>query len=379
MRWPAVETVPLTISAQGFADTTSSIALSDMAFSLNGPFGSQSPIRVVLERGPQTARISAAAVAPLNLPRDFGSSSPATIRPGAADIPITISSSNSDVLGVDTPQVLFKAGSSSADVVFRPLATGPASLLLSAPPGYVNDPKQSQLDFNVVGAALNAPQAITLGRDLQTSLGVNPEVAFSGPTILTVVSSDPSSVLVSDSATSPGRAQITLTAQPNQQLPSYYIQSLKDNGSATVTISADGYQSSSTTVTMVPAAAVFANSTDTLDVFTGALQHLEVELSPLDPNTLKPSQFNFQPPRPGANIQVSITSSDNRILSPLVSSIQMPVQGPTFVDVRPLAVGTAILSLSTLPGEPAAASGRQIVFNVQTPHVSIPSFTRPGI
>jgi hypothetical protein len=130
---------------------------------------------------------------------------------------------------------------------------------------------------------------------------------------------------------------------------------------------------------MVPAAGVFANSTDTLDVFTGALQHLEVELSPLDPNTLKPSQFNFQPPRPGANIQVSITSSDNRILSPLVSSIQMPVQGPTFVDVRPLAVGTAILSLSTLPGEPAAASGRQIVFNVQTPHVSIPSFTRPGI
>jgi hypothetical protein len=180
-----------------------------------------------------------------------------------------------------------------------------------------------------------------------------------------VTSSDPSRLLVSADANTPGQPSITVAASPNQQ-PSVYIQALAATGTATVTVSGDGYEPAMQSVQLVPSAAVF-QSAQTQNVTVGsAAQRLSVVIVTLDASS-QPSQFYQQTtPRAGANLSVSVTSSDPKVLSVATPSLQFSVAQPSpAAQVQPLSAGTAILSLGLLPGGVAPVSGNQIVFNVK--------------
>ena len=71
-------------------------------------------------------------------------------------------------------------------------------------------------------------------------------------------------------------------------------------------------------------------------------------------------------PRAGANLSVSVTSSDPKVLSVVTPSLLFTVGQPAIsAQVQPVSAGTAILSLGLLPGGVAPATGTQIVFNVK--------------
>lgn len=279
---------------------------------------------------------------------------------------VNVNSSDPNTINVTTPQLVFKGGVSFADAIFQPLQPGTANLRLEVPSGYLVDPAQGQLAINAAPARLTLSYGtVQLGRDLQTSIAVSSEDRFSQGASLTVTSSDPSRLLVSTDANTRGQASITLTASPNAQ-PNIILQSLADNGIVTVTASADGYQSATQSVQLVPSAAVFqATQTQNLALNSGA-QRLLVLLVPLDPNSLSPQFFSSSAPRAGAILSVPLTSSDPKVLTVATPSIQFSAAQPSpMVQVQPVSAGTAIVSLGLLPGGVAPASGSQLVFNVK--------------
>src|SRR5260370_18541872 len=215
-----------------------------------------------------------------------------TIRPGVPDIAVAVFSSDPGIVAIDRPQVLFTAGSSSATFAYRPVAVGQATLPLSPPDGYLPHPTQGSLTLTVRAAklAIQLFSPSQIGRDLQVGAGVGAEVSIQQPTLVTVVSSDPSHLLVSSDANTAGQASITLTAGQVQQQQQIYLPSLSDNGSATVTASADGYQSASLNVTLTPSAAIFQSSSTSQTIYTNSgVQQPQVSVVPLDPVTLRPT------------------------------------------------------------------------------------------
>jgi hypothetical protein len=362
--------VPLTITAPGYMDTTMKISLTDTFFYFEDNFNIDQTVHAVIQNGPQIIRIHATPGPTPN--GTFQSQS--TIRPGV-NVSVTVNSSDSTIVRVDTDHVIFQGGTSSQDVVYQPLSPGLATLSLSLPPGYLSHPTQGQVIVNAQGAKLTLNLPSQIGRDLQSGGSVSAEDNFKQQTAVTITSSDPSRLLLSSSATAPGQATLSISATAGQ--PQIFVQSLADSGTITVTASANGYQNGTFNITLVPAAAVFQTASTQQTIYTNsAVQRLPVALAPLDPATLRPQ--TPQIPRLGANLSISVTSSDPKVLAVNTPTLQFPVdpqQQQQTALVQPAGVGTAILSLGPLPGGVMPASGSQIVFTVAEPDLFIPNFS----
>jgi hypothetical protein len=370
-------TVPLKVSAPGYGDSTITVGLSDLAFSfaLVGGLPPNSATRVVVQNGPQPYTISFRAVP---IPQ-FASSTnfQLSIRPGAPNIVLNVRTSDSGTLAVDNPQVIVKPGATTASVTARPVSPGPAVLTLDAPDGYVADAAARNLSVSVEGARLSLGQPnFIIGRDLQIAAAIDSEVRIQQPISVTLTSSDPSRLLLSTDPKAPGQPSLSVSAQsfPGTQI---WLQSLAESGGATVTAAADGYQPAVVNVTLVPSAAVFSFTSGKQTLFTNTgVENLTVSLSNLDPATLNPSgSFNNPSARPGANLTAAVTTSDQNVIAPSVSVLNFadnPVQN---FQVRPVGLGTAVLSIGRLPGGTAAATGAQIAYTVAEPDLFILDIT----
>ncbi|HXS93824.1 MAG TPA: hypothetical protein VN736_04410 [Candidatus Limnocylindrales bacterium] len=367
--------VPISVAASGYAPGTLNIALADLSFAFNY-FGST---QVLLQSGAQTANVVPVIVIPRNPPVGYGLYQP-VIRPGAS-IPVSVTSSDAGTIGVDTPQLVFSGGSSQVAAKFHAVQTGAATLTLGVPSGYSSPASTGQIALTVAGAQLGfaGVSSALVGRDLQTSLTISSQ-GFP-PNAITVTSSDPSHLLLSTDGVAPGQGSITVTPAASG-FAGVYLQGLADSGTSTVTVSAPSYVSASLTVTHTSSAAVFSNvnSTNTqLSMQTNTpVQPLTVNLSPLDPATLQPR--GTQLPRPGANLSVTLTSSNPAVLAvstPAIAFLQPdPAKPVTFTaSVQPLSAGTAVLTLGPLANGGTPASGGAVVVNVTEPNLSIPFFT----
>ncbi len=354
--------IPVMMTAPGFQDGSFKVTLTDTDFvfynSINGP--GQIPLRSVLQAGPQTRQIYA-SIPQASTIFGINTSGQATIRPGAQDIVLDVTTTDSGTVAVDAPRVVFKAGSNSASFTFRPVQPGSATLGLSVPAGYVTDPSASQLPITVQAARLSFnASAQTLGRDLQAGVSFSSEVPFLQATPITVTSSDPSRLLVSADTKTPGQGSITLTPGVNQVFGGVNLQALGSDGTVSVAISADGYQSASFPVTLAPSAAVFNISGPQNVLTTAAPQQLGVGLATLDPVTLiGPCCYAGASIRPGAMLSTTVTSSDPTVLVSDTSSISFSNTdggNVTTIKVRPVSAGTAILSRP--PGRPTCCIHR---------------------
>jgi hypothetical protein len=358
--------VPVKVSAPGWTAANINIALSDTVFSISQAQYSGSPLRAVLQRGEQKLAV-VTAVAPRSDLSGYSSYWNPVIRPGAAPITVTVNVSNSSVVAVDNPKVVFAPLSSTVEFAYRPVKTGTATLSLAVPAAYRADPSYSKLTINVEAAKLSFANSLTyLGRNLQNGVLINSEDQFAKGTTLTVSSSDSSRLLVSTDAAVVGKGSVTVTAKPNA-MPLVILQSLGDSGTATVTVSASGYQPATLTLRLAPSAAVFSTYSSTFNLKTTSdVQTLEVKLSALDPVTLQPTCCN-DGPRAGTDFSVTVRSSDTKVLKVNKSSVQFLSSTLPQIQVQPAGAGTAILSLGVLPGGTAPATYGAILFNITKP------------
>jgi hypothetical protein len=364
--------VTIAVTASGYADGTINITLADTTFA----FSNYLPGQTILQSGPKSLTVYPMVVLPNGLSQ--GSPYGTMIRPGAAPITVTVASSDPSTVSVDNPQIVFNAGASSASFMYRPLQVGQATLSLTVPPGYAQPGAGGQLTITVTASSLNfAASGVQLGRDLQSGLNIGATEGFHQPTTLTVTSGDPSRLLLSADGKSPGAGSVTITAPANGG-GFVYMQALSDNGTVNVSVSSDGYHPGTLPIALVPSAAVFSGGSSQLNLLTNAgQQQLTVGLVELDPVSLQP---RFQlPPRPGANLSVTLTSSDAKVIAVDTPSVQFNAANPSSPQsvtamVRPVGVGTAVLSLGLLPGGGTPASGGQLLVNVTEPALSIPAF-----
>src|SRR5262249_3038668 len=139
------------------------------------------------------------------------------------------------------------------NVALKPVGEGTVTISADAPPGYTG---QQSLSFTMKVSKpplpMNVPFAnVTIGRNLQAATTVYQ--SSSGSLNVTITSSDPSKVLLSTDPKAAGQASISTTINPYVQWP-IYIQGLADSGTASLVMSAPGYNTQSFTVTLAPAA-----------------------------------------------------------------------------------------------------------------------------
>jgi hypothetical protein len=187
------------------------------------------------------------------------------VRPGAPG-PVTATfTSNAPAVGtlVDTagvaatrtaqvPVGLYYTPTSvaSGGVGFRPLTTGSADVSVTVP-GYIVMPAATRT-VNVVqpGVTLNG-FGVAVGSGLQLNASGSLGASNHGGVTLTLTSSDPSILLLSPDAVTPGTASINIPIANGSQFFGYYVQGVEgQTGTATITGTASGFSNGSVNETV---------------------------------------------------------------------------------------------------------------------------------
>ena len=248
-------------------------------------------------------------------------------------------------------------GSGELGFTVQSVGGGTAAVSFDVPAPYV---APASIAVTVQGGQLGlyAPYS-AIGKNLQSSLQLNAAAGVS----VTVTSSDPSRLLVSASAATPGQASATVTQNV------VYAQALGDSGSVTVTASAPGYQTATAQVSLAPAAAVFvAANLGTLTTLSPPVS-LQVQLVSYASGTA--SYYPQQTLRPGAALlAVPVNLSDATVgtvsPAPLVFNPGDCIKSLTF---QPTGAGTELMSLGVPAGLVDPLSAREQLLTVIAPRL----------
>ena len=120
-------------------------------------------------------------------------------------------------------------------------------------PASFSTPAQSanSLTATVRPSGLVVPN-VSVGKNLETDVSIRLNGVPQSSVSVTISSNDPSRLLFSQTATSPGLAQITLSIPARTIGTDFFAQGLDSSGTATYTVSAAGYGSATGTVTLAP-------------------------------------------------------------------------------------------------------------------------------
>src|SRR5262249_2096828 len=152
-------TVPIRITAPGFAESTVNVTLGDTSFLFDSVV---TPLSLVAG-GSQTVRIVPGLI------RGSVGLSQLVIRPGAPDIVVGLTSSDPDTVSVTPSQVIFKGGDASVSATIEARRAGEASVSLAPPPGFGAYPRQGlPVTVKLLPLSVFFSSAGLLGRDFQS-------------------------------------------------------------------------------------------------------------------------------------------------------------------------------------------------------------------
>jgi hypothetical protein len=178
---------------------------------------------------------------------------------------VAVISSNTGVGKISSSPLVFAAGDVYHTTTFQPLTAGTSNLSIGTQPGAFSTPTQ----YVTGTATVTAPQitvggAIT-GAGLYIGLpGPNLGATPPSPISVTITSNNPSALLISTDPTQVGTAQIVLPNVTSSGLPTLYLQGqplgINTSATSTLSVSAPGYQTGSSTITVYPAGFVFGSN-----------------------------------------------------------------------------------------------------------------------
>jgi hypothetical protein len=216
---------------------------------------------------------------------------------------------------------------------------------------------------------------LTIGENLEvggTALLGRP--APPGGVALTMISSDPSLLLLSTGLTSPGSKSITITVPEGGRSVSYCLQALANSGTAMYTVSATGYLGRTGKVNLAPSGVflgVFGppdeaeyfrqESADVPHGFVLGLSGrrsmpLTVYTTQLHPINHRGADVTVQPLRAGLSLQVTLKNSDPAI-GTLAPSVTIPGgSGEAVAEFTALEAGSTVVSVATPEGYTTAGN-----------------------
>jgi len=302
------------------------------------------------------------------------------IRTGAS-VSITVTSSDTTIGTIVTSPVTMNADTNTTTVLFHPVASGTANLLIATPTGFTTP---TGAGSNSIAATVNAPNlsinvSTNLGQNLQVdgesvSLGAAPP----GNETLTVTSNSPN-VLIANTPAGPFSQSITLAlSQGSFSVPGFSMQGLAGTGTAQLTASAAGYNSGTATINLTPSAIEWLSGNFNTTTFTPN-STLTLASYQLNPSTLTAQAS--QNIRTGSTVSVTVTSSAPTVGTILNSPITISADTNTAtVGFHPLTAGTANLVIATPTGftTPSGAGSNTITATVSAPNLNINVSTNLG-
>jgi hypothetical protein len=218
-------------------------------------------------------------------------------------------------------------------------------------------------------------QAVVTGYDLQTSVYYDLPVTPNAPTTVTITSNDPTVAIISSDNTTVGQATLTLTNVTSTNIGYLYVQGLKV-GTTTFSISAPGYTTGTTTVTVDHTGFIYYYDQGNIsETDYGGPQSATLSVTPLNADLSSYGYYPYWTINPGsAAISVPVTSSNTAVgtvNSPVVFHAGDSTDSFTFT---PVGVGTTNLTLGTPPAGFSVPTGsQQITATVTTPVIMAPS------
>jgi 6-phosphogluconolactonase (cycloisomerase 2 family) len=310
------------------------------------------------------------------------------LRPGASTA--TVGLTNTDTpAGVGTlgaSSLTFNAGDTSHQTTFQPVSAGSAVIGFSSTlAGYSTPSSNTTTTFTVTApnSSLVLCNIYPITGTGSGSIGYNSACASSislavaaptGGRTITLTSSDPTKLLLSNSATTLGSASITLTvAAGSTSAPQFYAQALVSTGTATITESVSGYNPTAATVNFVPSGFILQGGTTTT-TYSGT-SPVYVYFAQLDPTTLSYAGQTLIL-RPGlSSITVGLTNTDTPAgVGTLASNSLVFNPGDTMhqTTFQPAVAGTAVIGFSSTPaGYAKPSNDNTTTFTVTAPNSSL--------
>jgi hypothetical protein len=327
--------VPITASGPGLTTVKSVIPIQAMGLGLSGYNGSsiavnvQSPVSLNLN--PEA--ISASGTVSGNM----------TLRPGLPSIPVTINSSNPSVATVTNSPIL-NSLTNTSPFSLQPLSPGQTTLTVSVPPGYRNAPPGSGRTLQVtVNPTSFQMSDITIGEDLEvvSTLNLtNGGFSIAADVDVTLVSANPSALLLSAIASAPGASTLTVHfVRGSSTYANVYFQALEQTGKFSVAISAPGYTSTAANVTVVPTGFLLNSGPITLQ---NSPTTIRVTPQPVGVST-NYAYVQFRPGITGPTISAASSNPAVATISPASAVWPAGAQSLNFA-VTPVSAGTASLT-----------------------------------
>lgn len=293
-------------------------------------------------------------------------------RPGLqVEVPVT-----SGTLSVGTIAIsplVFQVTQYELHTTFQALAVGASVVSVGVPDGYaIPTAPYRQLTATVVDPApvrsLTIPN-INVGEDLQRPLLITISAAPE-PFTITLSSSNPNVVRVAGSPTEVGSSSIAIPVSANMLATVAFIQGWLQDNSATLTVSAPGYQGDTAFVNVDESGFVF-RPTNPVPSIGVCADSVPIEVMPRRVSgTTVPSPDEIGTTLRGGLSPVSVTvSSSNPAVGAILESplIFQPSVGSMSVVYNPLSVGTTTLQVVAPPGFEQPANRRTYSSSVTGP------------
>ena len=370
-------TATYTATAPGFGSMKATVKLSPSAIMIVGPFkGTQ--FKTTTSMSAKVAFYAGLISAEGKLVAQQGVA-------GGKKIQFETISSDGKVGKVSGSFVL-ENGESTLNAEFKP--TGPGSTVISVkqPEGFTTPKQYASVAASVELPGIGMTGEINLGKDLQVAshilLG---EIAGPKGVDVTITSSDPKALLISDSEDKLGKGTITVHVAAGQARVPYFVQGLMDTGSVTHTASAPGYRSRVAPVTMAPSGimvvyspygppdeAEYLRAKQTRDprAFTVTMgertpTYLTIWPVYLDAKTKRGADITAQRLRPGIKVTAKLTNTN-----PAVGKVPETVtlEGPTefkAIEFTPLTAGQTVISVNTPQGFTTPSNATEVAANVK--------------
>ncbi len=348
----SVGTTTLTISGSGYTNGTITVTVDPSGFT----FGNSSGFSTTSFSSPTGLTVYPTILNPGSLTEY----TTGTLNPGIGPISVALSSSNTNVGTIVTTPVVLGAGSYSATSSFQPVGPGTTAVTIGQVTGGTGftTPAASATTFNVTVTAPsvyfysgNPVAGVNMIVQNYAYLGVAPP----NPVVMTLTSSNPAVATLSANATTVGGASVIFPASSSTGYMSFFIQG-QTTGTSTLTLSAPGYNSVTTTVTVYPSGFSFAGANGFSTTTFSAPTTVTVYASILNPGSL--TYYSTGTLSPGvSSVSVPITSSNTTVgtisASPFVFSAGGTYLQTTF---QPTSAGTSTIALGAPSGGPYSTS-----------------------
>ncbi len=238
----------ITVSAPGYSSASSAITFSPSGFAIAGTSGIGGNFSVY--QGTTTPLTVYSGIVDANSGM-FTTQEP--IR-GGYSVSVPVSSSNTAAGTVSPTSAAFTGGTSTASINLKANAggTGSTTISVTEPSGFTTPSSGASVTATLQEVSF-VPFNDTVGQGLEQSENVTLSGPAPGAITFTLTTTSPS-LLFSTDPTMAGMQTLTITIAPGHSISApFYVQSLASSGSASYTISADGYTSANGTVNFAPA------------------------------------------------------------------------------------------------------------------------------